>query len=184
MKLFSAFASGVMLLQTTSCLAFHPVSRDLRLQSIGTTLVLRSSNDDSGETGYTPPPPPPPSPPPVPQKRLDPLMASLTRMDPETANGPTRNIPIFGEVPVDGSLVVLVPAAVIAFLGVILSIVVAVNSSDEIVNSLSNVVDDISQTASTKTNMVYDESVCRGLCSSQSDDLEGLRKFMETLRKE
>lgn len=104
-------------------------------------------------------------------------------MDPEAIRGPTRNVPLFGEVPVDGGLVVLVPAAVIALLGFILSIVVAVNSSDELVAALSNVADDIAQTASQKTNMVYDEGVCRGICSSQEEDLQGLAKFMESLRK-
>lgn len=105
-------------------------------------------------------------------------------MDPDTANGPTRNIPIFGEVPVDGSLVVLLPAALIGVLGVILSVVVAVQSTDLIVDSLNSIADDISQTATTKSSMVYDESVCRGLCSTQDEDLEGLKKFMESLRKD
>ena len=111
-------------------------------------------------------------------------MASLTRMDPETANGPTRTIPIFGEVPVDGSLVVLIPAALIGFLGLIFSIIVAVQSTDSIVDSLSMLADDLSQTANEKSNMLYDEGVCRGLCSSQDADLDGLRIFMESLRKE
>jgi hypothetical protein len=104
-------------------------------------------------------------------------------MDPETARGPTRNIPIFGEVPVDGSLIVLVPAAVIGFLGFVLSIVVAVQSSDLIVDSLNSVADDLAQTAFENSNKVYDESVCRGLCSSQDQDLDNLRSFMEGLRK-
>lgn len=105
-------------------------------------------------------------------------------MDPETASGPTRNIPIFGEVPVDGSLVVLVPAALIGFLGFVLSIVVAFQSTDLIVDSLNSVADEISQTATAKSNRVYDENECRGICSSQSEDLEGLKNFMESLRKD
>ena len=171
------------------CSAFSPTDPGAAIRRgqiagrpILTVLQAEESNeapekpDEGGSQPLTPPPP-------VPPKRLDPLMASLTRMDPETASGPTRNIPVFGEVPVDGSLVVLVPAAVIAFLGFVLSIVVAANSADQIADSLNQVVDDIAQQASAKTNMVYDESVCRGICSSQSEDLDGLRNFMEGLKK-
>ena len=132
---------------------------------------------------------PPPSPPPqpigqnAPTKRLDPLMASLTRTDPNVANLPTRNVPFFGEVPVDGSLTVLIPAAVIAVLGFVLSIVVAFNSKDLLASTLSQVSDEISSTAIRQSNQKYDDSVCRGICSSQQDDLEGLRKFMGALKK-
>ena len=132
---------------------------------------------------------PPPSPPPQPigqnaqTKRLDPLMASLTRTDPSVANLPTRNVPFFGEVPVDGSLTVLIPAAVIAVLGFVLSIVVAFNSKDLLVSTLNQVSDEISSTAVRQSNQKYDESVCRGICSSQQDDLEGLKKFMGALKK-
>ena len=104
-------------------------------------------------------------------------------MDPETANQPTRKVPLLGEIPVDGSMTVLLPAAGIAVLGFIFSIVVAFNSQDEFVRILSQVSEDISDTAAQKTNMVYDENVCRGLCSSQEQDLEGLRGFMEMLAK-
>jgi hypothetical protein len=111
-------------------------------------------------------------------------MASLTRVDPSTADLPTKNVPLFGEVPVDGSLALLIPAAGIAVLGFILSIVIAVRSSDEIVGLLSQVSDDINSVAVTKSSKVYDESVCRGICSSQQQDLEGLRGFMNGLKKE
>jgi len=187
------FVAIVTLQSATFSLAFSPVCqnigrllRDTTGSSSRTTL---KSSEDSGDAtsnnwnNESPPPSLPTPPPPVPPKRLDPLMASLTRMDPETARGPTRNIPIFGEVPVDGSLIVLVPAAVIGFLGFVLSIVVAVQSSDLIVDSLNSVADDIAQTAFENSNKVYDESVCRGLCSSQDQDLNNLRSFMEGLRK-
>jgi hypothetical protein len=100
-------------------------------------------------------------------------------MDPSTANAPTRNIPIFGEIPVDGSLTVLAPAAVIAVLGLIFSIVVTFNNQDEFVKIITQASQDIGQ----NKNTVYDENVCRGLCSTQDQDLEGLRGFMESLRK-
>jgi hypothetical protein len=57
------------------------------------------------------------APPPVPPKRLDPLMASLTRTDPSAADVPTKNVPFLGEIPVDGSLALLIPAAGIAVIG-------------------------------------------------------------------
>jgi hypothetical protein len=73
-------------------------------------------------------------------------------------------------------LIVLAPAAVIAVLGFIFSIVVTFNNQDEFVKI-------INQASQQNTNKVYDENVCRGLCSSQDQDLEGLRGFMESLRK-
>jgi hypothetical protein len=148
------------------------------------------SSSERSEDAVPPPPPPPPpaesvprSPPTPPQKRLDPMIASLTRVDPNAPAAPTKNIPLLGEVPIDGSLVVLVPAAVIAVAGFVLSLVIAVNSSDQIVNSLSQVADEISTQATEKVNRQYDENACRGLCSSQEQDLEGLKSFMEGLRK-
>jgi hypothetical protein len=104
-------------------------------------------------------------------------------MDPATANAPTRKLPLFGEVPVDGSMTVLLPAAGIAALGFIFSIVVAFNSQDEFVRIIAQAGTDIADQATQKTNMVYDENVCRGLCSSQESDLEGLRNFMQSLAK-
>jgi hypothetical protein len=172
--------------QSNTCLAFSPVAIQAGHTFERPSLALWSSEEsnEGPEEKNASSPPPPRAPPVVPQKRMDPLMASLTRMNPETANGPTRKIPIFGEVPVDGSLVVLVPAALIGVLGFILSIVVAVQNTDQIVDSLNSVADELSQTATSKVNKVYDESVCRGLCSSQESDLEGLRSFMESLRKD
>ena len=123
-----------------------------------------------------------PAPPAVKPKRLDPLLASLTRVDPGAMQGgKTTTVPFLGEIPADGSMVVLAPAAGIAVLGFLYSIVIAFNSSDEIVNALYQVSDDISQTATNKANMVYDDSVCRGLCSSQEESLEGMRSFMSAI---
>ena len=116
------------------------------------------------------------------QENLDPLIASLTRVD-ETAtpsqNTPTTTVPIFGEIPADGNLALLVPAAVIGLLGFIFSIVVAFNSRDAIVQELSAV--ELPKMEYTPT--VVEEGVCRGLCSSQESDLEGMRGFMQGLAK-
>lgn len=120
-----------------------------------------------------------PQQPPVPQqRRMDPLLASLTKSDPTTANAPTTNIPLFGEVPAN-SVKVLVPIAVIGVVGFLYSIVVTLNSGDE----LNRIITQATTQASMQPNMQYDPNVCRGICSSQEKDLEGLKTFMESLRK-
>lgn len=135
---------------------------------------------------YVPPPPAPTqnAPPAVRQPRMDPLMASLTR---DTSNAspdqPTQNVPLFGEIPADGTLMLLAPAVVFAVLGFIYSIVIAFNSSDRIVDSVMQAGDSIAQQASNRNNRVYDQSVCRGLCAPQQEDVEGLRNFMEAITK-
>jgi len=114
------------------------------------------------------------------QERLDPLIASLTRIDePTPANVPTRQVPLFGEVPADGNLALLVPAAAIGILGFIFSIVVAFTSRDSIVEELSKV--EVPKMEYTPTKIK--EGKCRGLCSSQDEDLDGLKNFMEGISK-
>jgi hypothetical protein len=113
------------------------------------------------------------------ETRMDPLIASLTRDDSDSTNVPTRQVPLFGELPADGNLALLVPAATIAILGFLLSIVVAFNSRDAIAQSLSSV--ELSKMEYTPT--VVEEGKCRGLCSSQEEDLDGLRNFMESINK-
>ena len=117
--------------------------------------------------------------PPTNDARMDPLIASLTRDDSDSANVPTRQVPLFGEVPADGNLALLIPAATIAILGFLLSIFVAFNSRDAIVQSLSSV--ELPKMEYTPT--VIEEGKCRGLCSSQDEDLDGLRSFMESISK-
>jgi len=126
-------------------------------------------------------PTPPPFIPPKPIARLDPLMAALTRND--STSGKTTKIPLFGEVDVDGSLIVLVPAVVIGVLGFVMSIVVAINAKDTFVDQLVQISNEINTMAVQKTNAMVDPSVCRGLCSTQEQDLDNLRGFMESLRK-
>lgn len=110
------------------------------------------------------------------EKEMDPLIASLTRIDEGTpTNVPTRQVPLFGEVPADGNLALLVPAAAIGILGFIFSIVVAFSSRDAIVKEFSQV--ELPKMEYTPTKVV--EGECRGLCSSQDEDLDGLRNFME-----
>lgn len=135
---------------------------------------------------YTPPAPTPTrnSPQAVAQRRMDPLMASLTRDNSNVdSDGPTQTVPFFGEIPADGTMLLLVPAGVFAVLGFVLSLVIALKSSDQIVNSFANAGETIAQTASERTNRVYDESVCRGFCSPQPESIDGLKNFMESITR-
>jgi hypothetical protein len=198
MILTSSFARTLLLLlvgcsyHVKLARAFAPVSiaREAYMTkraSNKSPFVVYSTDEssESSEEGAPAPVAPVPvsAPPPVPPKRMDPLMATLTMSDPSKANSPTKKVPFFGEVPIDGGLMLLVPAAVIAVLGLIFSVYVAANSQDALLQALSSVSNDLATTATQKTNMVYDESVCRGLCSTQEQDLEGLRGFMESFRK-
>mmetsp|Transcript_12815 Transcript_12815/g.19866 ORF Transcript_12815/g.19866 Transcript_12815/m.19866 type:complete len:262 (+) Transcript_12815:122-907(+) len=152
-----------------------------------TTTARFSENYEQSEGGEDLPPPPPPvqasGPPPVKPKRLDPLMASVTRMDPGTQEGKTTNIPLLGEVPVDGGLTVLVPAALIAVVGFIMSINIIANSQDAIVNGLAQISEEANKAAIERTNKVPEDNVCRGLCSNQDESYEGLKSFMQSLSK-
>ena len=114
------------------------------------------------------------------QKKLDPLIASLTRIDePTPSDVPMRSVPLFGEVPADGNLALLVPAAGIAILGFIFSIVVAFNARDELVSEFNKV--ELPKMEYKPTVVV--EGQCRGLCSNQDEDVDGLRNFMESISK-
>lgn len=126
----------------------------------------------------------PRGPPAVRPKRMDPLMASLTRDDSNSSGDAKKmNVPLFGEVEVDGSLVVLIPAIVIGVVGFVMSINVALNSKDAISSSLAQYSESANSAAIARTNVVPGDGSCRGLCSSQDSDLEGLRGFMTSISK-
>eukprot|EP00957_Ditylum_brightwellii_P068385 5191401-Ditylum_brightwellii.AAC.1 len=94
------------------------------------------------------------------------------------ANAPTTTVPILGEIPLDGSITVLLPAAGIAVIGFIYSIVVAFSAKDTISEGVRKVGQNVNIPEMKYTPKEYDESVCRGLCSSQEQDLEGMRTFL------
>ena len=130
-----------------------------------------------------PVPQPPAVPPPAqqlpPRKRLDPLLVSVTRNnDPNYANTPKKTFPLIGEVTMDRSLYLIVPAALFGALGLGASLLLLLNSGDAFVNAIGQSVAEASQSPVT-TSVPVDG--CRGLCSSQEADLEGLRAFMEGL---
>merc|ERR1712150_346201 len=103
----------------------------------------------------------------------DPLVRMATR---ESNSPPTKNIPLLGEIPVDGSLVVLAPAAVIAVVGLIMSFVVAFQARDDILETLSSV-------NPPPPRPVVTSDKCRGICSDQEQSLNELREFMGSFSK-
>lgn len=119
--------------------------------------------------------------PPKPKRQLDGLMAAVTRTTPSDANAPTTNLPFFGEMPIDGSLLILAPAVVIAVVGFVMSVVVAFNARDTFVDQLALLSEEINTAALRKTNSLVADDSCRGLCSSQDQQLEAMRAFMEGL---
>ena len=133
---------------------------------------------------YVPPTPTRNSPEAVRRRAMDPLMASLTRDDSDASpDGPTQTVPIFGEIPADGTMMLLAPAVVFAVLGFITSAVIAFNSADQIVVSVAQTGESIAQTAQNRNNRKFDKDVCRGLCSSQEKDVDGMRNFMEAITR-
>jgi len=111
-------------------------------------------------------------------RQPDSLLESLTRTDPAMKNVPTTTIPIFGEIPRDGTLLILVPSIAIAVIGLIVSIKIGIESRDFIATEIEAVTTGMSQPPMTET--VVKEG-CRGLCSNQAESLEVLRGFMEGL---
>ena len=115
------------------------------------------------------------------QETLDPLIQSLTRNDVDTTNVKKTNLPLLGEVPVDGSLLVLVPVAIIAVVGFIMSIQIGFQSKDALVEQLDIINNVMSQSPVKKTVPV--KAGCRGLCSDQGAQLDNMKGFMEGLSK-
>jgi hypothetical protein len=114
---------------------------------------------------------------PIPQKRIDPLLASLTRNNPAPKVGaPTRTFPILGEVVMDKSSILIVPAVLFGVVGLLFSIYVAINSQEAFAEALKE--NPYLQSASSAP---VGEG-CRGICSNQQDDLNSLAGFMNGLK--
>jgi len=145
----------------------HDCAAARRRPPVGTTTTALDLTSEDRESDQA-----------TPVRRVDPLIGLLTRIDePTPANVSTVQVPLFGEIPADGNLALLAPAAAISILGFIFSIVVAFNARDSIARELSMV--ELPKMQYTPT--VVDEGKCRGLCSSQDEDLDGLRNFMESI---
>jgi len=154
--------------------------------------ALYESNKEASEEDESkeePPPPPkwePPAAldePSTPQKKpLDPLFVAVTRMDEETAKADSVQIPLWGDLILDKSLFVLLPLAAFGIGGVLLSLFVLFNSGDQFVGALQE--NAILQSTPPPASMQNaGDSGCRGLCSSQEQDLEGLREYMSKFAK-
>jgi hypothetical protein len=90
----------------------------------------------------------------------------------------SEKVPLLGEIPADGSIVVLAPVAAIAVLGFIMSINIAINSGDAIVQQIDQVTNVLSTPPAKKA--IVSEG-CRGLCSDQEQQLDNMRSFMQSL---
>jgi hypothetical protein len=99
-------------------------------------------------------------------------------MDDDLANGPTRNIPLFGEVPADGSILILAPVTLIAVIGFILTIQMAFTSKDVWIPAIDELNAQLSKPPVKETVVTNN---CRGLCSDQDGQLESMRSFMQSL---
>ena len=112
------------------------------------------------------------APPPVQQPRMDPLMASLTRIDPETAGSSEAS---------EREKKLLYPALGFAAIGFFASLFMTVTSMDTISAKLQQSTEVLSQPP--VMNKQYDDA-CRGLCSSQDQQLEDMRSFMNKFAKD
>ena len=82
------------------------------------------------------------------------------------------------EVSIDGSLLVVLPAVGIALLGIITSVMVVANSSDPILAPPGT-----NEAAQAEGRMLDNEvdQLCRGFCSSQEEQLDKMRSFMNNI---
>jgi hypothetical protein len=112
-------------------------------------------------------------------RALDPLVRAVTRSDgPASTTASSVSIPVLGSIELDRSLFLLVPLIGFAVGGILLSLYILVNSGDAIVQSVAE------STATTRAaTTINSDAACRGLCSSQQQDLEGLRTYMNSLGK-
>ena len=82
------------------------------------------------------------------------------------------------EVSIDGSLLVVLPAIGIALLGIITTVMVVANSSDPILAPPGT-----NEAAQSEGRMLDNEvdQLCRGFCSSQEEQLDKMRSFMNNI---
>lgn len=142
-----------------SCSSYQPAARSLR----PTFLFSEESNDDTSLNTPTSSGPSKPFDAPI-----DPLFKAVTRMDESTANAKTMQIPFWGELILDKSLFVLLPIGLFAILGIVSSVFVLLNSTDEFATAIQD-----QAAAASSTDLT---STCRGLCSD--DNIDSLRQYM------
>merc|ERR1719215_1401374 len=91
-----------------------------------------------------------------------------------------------GVIPRDGSLLLLIPSLVISVGGFLAAIGIALNSGDAISQAVNEMeqsyVDSFKPKPAVYTSPSETET-CRGLCSNQEQDLDGLRSFMQKISR-
>ena len=126
-----------------------------------------TTNKPKEEYTFTPPPTPPPPPS---------LLLSLTSVESQDVSKSSSKVvkefklPLLGTLPLDGSLLLAVPAAVIGVLGVLTALYVAINSADELGSALKST--NLSPAEKRRADGKGGDKVCRGLCYDQDEDLE------------
>ena len=172
MKVSSVLST--LLIAAPCASGFSPVRSLVNSQQSAS--ILRSTPDENDEQQQQMMPPPEMNmanaPPPVQQPRMDPLMASLTRIDPETAGSSEAS---------EREKKLLYPALGFAAIGFFASLFMTVTSMDTISAKLQQSTEVLSQPP--VMNKQYDDA-CRGLCSSQDQQLEDMRSFMNKFAKD
>ena len=165
---------STLLIAAPCALGFSPVRPLIHSQQFAS--ILRSTPEENDEQQQQMMPPPEMNmanaPPPVQQPRMDPLMASLTRIDPETAGSSEAS---------EREKKLLYPALGFAAIGFLSSLFMTVTSMGTISAKLQQSTEVLSQPP--VMNKQYDDT-CRGLCSSQDQQLEDMRSFMNKFAKD
>jgi hypothetical protein len=112
--------------------------------------------------------------PPARSSSLDPLFTAVTKMDAKTVTAKTISIPLWGDLILDQSLFVLLPITAFAVIGILTSIFILINSTDDFATAIQDM-----RTAASAINVDDDgnELLCRGLCTNPNN-VEGLRQYM------
>ena len=108
------------------------------------------------------------------------LIPSVTAVDPniEETDNDTG-----GVIPRDGSLLLLIPSLVITVVGVVAAIGIALNSGDAISQAAGEMKQGYVESFKPKPAVYEASENCRGLCSNQEEDLDGLRTFMQKISR-
>ena len=179
----SAFSLATPALTRQSTTASAGRSCLLHQSSVSDDAPLESEQPAESSSSVPDPIPTPPRVVSRNRSSLDPLVASLTRMDEETLQAKRTNIPIWGELILDKSLMIFIPVTLFAVIGLGMSFYVALNSQDAIVDALfmdTTTAGGAPEYLRGVAEPVTDGS-CRGLCGSQQENLESLRGFMSGL---
>merc|ERR1719329_668295 len=119
-----------------------------------------------------------------PRRSFEPqLISTVTAVNPNLEEEASEDT---GVIPRDGSLLLLIPSLVISVGGFLAAIGIALNSGDAISQAVNEMeqsyVDSFKPKPAVYTSPSETET-CRGLCSNQEQDLDGLRSFMQKISR-